>query len=448
MSKDKTAGKAAHPAADRTEARSDDLSARAAAIDLVASALDHRGGLDEAMDRAPFARLELRDRALARMIAMTLLRRLGAIDRMLQAKLAKPPPEAVVMLLRIGAAQALFLDVPGFAAVDTTVRLAERDRATRPFKGLINAVLRGLIREPPAETDPETLLPDWLFARWRSAYGKDEARAMAAQIIEEPATDVTPRDASDQALAAELEAEALPGGSLRMSRRGDLTAWPGYVEGRWWVQDAAAAVPARLLNLEAGERALDLCAAPGGKALQMAATGARVVAVDRSAARLKRLSKALERTGLSAEVVTANAETWSDKRAFDAVLLDAPCSATGTYRRNPDVLWGVRPADIGKLAAVQARLLDAAAERVRPGGRLVYCVCSLEPEEGEAQIEAFLKRRPDFRLDPAAAREGGAPEASARTEGWLRILPHQRPGGLDGFFAARLKRVVSPGGAA
>jgi 16S rRNA (cytosine967-C5)-methyltransferase len=418
----------------------DDLAARAAAIDLAASALDHRGGLEEALDRAPFARLELRDRGLARMIGMTLLRRLGEIDRMLAARLAKPPPEAVTWLLRIGVVQALYLEVPAFAAVDTTVRLAEHDRATRPFKGLINAVLRGLVREPPPPAEAEALAPDWLFARWRAAFGEDAAQAIAAQIPLEPATDLTPRAGDDAELAEALKAERLPGGSLRMRERGDIMTWPGYVEGRWWVQDAAAAVPARLLHVQPGERALDLCAAPGGKSLQLAAAGAQLVSLDRSAPRLKRLRQALERTGLTAEVITAQAEAWDDPRSFDAVLLDAPCSATGTFRRHPDVLWGAKPGDIAKLAAVQSRLLDAAAGKVAAGGRLVYCVCSLEPEEGEAQVQAFLARHPAFRLDPVQPGEGGAPEVSVRPEGWVRILPHQLEGGLDGFFAARMVR--------
>jgi 16S rRNA (cytosine967-C5)-methyltransferase len=426
---------------DNTDGRADDLAARMAAIDLVESALDHRGGLEESLERAPFADLELRDRALARMIAMTLLRRLGVIDRLLQARLAKPPPAAVTMLLRLGAVQALYLDVPAFAAVDTTVRLAQRGRSTQPFKGLINAVLRGLVREPATgEPDPADLAPDWLFARWRAAYGEDAARRIAAMICEEPATDVTLRDPQDTGLAAALEAEPLPGGSLRVRQRGDVSAWPGQAEGRWWVQDAAAAVPARLLNIAPGETALDLCAAPGGKSLQLAAAGARLTALDRSGPRLRRLRQALERTGLTAEIVVADAAAWADPRAFDAVLLDAPCSATGTFRRHPDVLWGTRPTDIVKLAGVQSRLLDAAAAKVAPGGRLVYCVCSLEPEEGERQIEAFLQRTPGFRLDPIPPGEGGAPEAAAGPEGWLRILPYQRDGGLDGFFAARMIR--------
>lgn len=419
------------------------LASRRAAIDLVEAALDHRGGLDEALNRAPFASLETRDRALARMLAMTLLRRLGGIDRLLEPRLRKAPPAVVMMLLRLGAAQARYLDTPAFAAVDTTVRLAEQDPVARPFKGLINAVLRGLLRDAPAEPEPENFAPGWLFARWRAAYGDVAARATAAMIVEEPPFDLTPRDASDiSALAELLGAEALPGGSLRLRGRGDVAEWPGYADGRWWVQDAAAAIPARLLALKPDERVLDLCAAPGGKTLQLAAAGGRVTALDRSPARLKRLAESLARTGLAAEMVAADATRWTDPRQFDAVLIDAPCTSTGTFRRNPEVLWGARPGDIAQLAGLQTRLLDTNAERVKPGGRLVYCVCSLEPEEGEAQIAAFLRRRPDFRLAPIEAGEGGAPEPSVTAAGLLRILPHHRPDGLDGFFAARLERTA------
>jgi len=420
----------------------DGLAARAAALLLVEAALDHRGGLEEAMDRAPFNTLELRDRALARMVAMTLLRRIGAIDQMLQGKLQKPPPVPVMMMLRLGVAQARYMDTPAFAAVDTTVSLAQQNEATRPFKGLINAVLRGLLREPPAEPDAEALLPGWLFSRWSAAYGEADARAIAAMIVEEPATDLSLRNPADaEALAESIGAAPLAGGSLRVSHRGDVMAWPGYAEGQWWVQDAAAAIPARLAGVRSDETAIDLCSAPGGKLFQLAATGARVVALDRSEPRLRRVRSGLERLGLKAEVTKADAASWPDPRQFDAVLLDAPCSATGTFRRHPDVIWGTRPPDIAKLAAVQARLLKAAAARVAPGGRLIYCVCSLEPEEGEAQVDDFLKRHDDFRLSTITAGEGGAPEASVTEAGWLRVLPHHMDGGCDGFFVARLTRV-------
>jgi 16S rRNA (cytosine967-C5)-methyltransferase len=416
------------------------LPARAAALDLVEAALSRRNGLEEGLARSSLAALAGRDRAFALALTLAALRWLGPIDRALAARLAKPPPERVRTILRLGLAQALALGTPAHAAVATSVDLAGGQGSTRGFKGLVNAVLRAVLREPPALDDPEAFAPPWLYARWRAAYG-EAAAGIAAMIREEPATDLTPKDPAETAALAEaLEAEALPGGSLRTRRRGDVAGWPGFAEGRWWVQDAAAAIPARLLGVRPGEAALDLCAAPGGKTLQLAAAGAAVVAVDRSAARLRRVSENLARLGLSAELAAADATAWDDARRFDAVLLDAPCSATGTFRRHPDVLWAARPGDVASLAGVQARLLDAAAARVRPGGRLVYCVCSLEPEEGEAQTQAFLARQTAFALAPVAAGEGGAPEASRRPDGTLRILPQHRPGGLDGFYAARFVR--------
>lgn len=418
------------------------LPSRLAALDLVRAATARRGGLDEALNLPGFRKLTPQERSFARAVAMAILRNHGRMERVIDARLEKRPHPGVIDLLRLGLAQIYALDVPDFAAVATTVRLAERDPATIKFKGLINAVLRGVIRAP-VETPAEANLPDWLFQRWKGHYGEDAARAIAAGVPDEPPTDLTPRDpAQAEALAGALEAEVLPGPSLRVRRKGDIAAWPGFDDGSWWVQDAAAAVPARLLAVQAGETALDMCAAPGGKTLQLAATGATVTAVDRSASRLKRVSENLARIGLEAEVVAADAENWDDPRTFDAVLLDAPCTSTGTFRRNPDVLWATRPGDIGKLADVQHRLLDAAAARTRPGGRLVYCVCSLEREEGETQALAFLKRHPDFTTAPAQPGEGGAPEGSVTPEGWLRILPSHLAGqgGVDGFFAARFVR--------
>ncbi len=428
------------PPADRSP-DAQGLAARAAALDLLTAALSRRAGLDEGLAHPALKALSPRDRAFARALVMATLRRLGPIDAALQARLQKPPPERVVNVLRLGAAQLFVLQTPAHAAVGSTVDLAASDNATRPFKNLVNAVLRGLTREPPELSDPDLLAPTWLYARWRAAYGEAEARAIAAQIAEEPATDVTPKDpASVEGLAPSLEAQILPGGTLRSGLKGEVPAWPGFDEGQWWVQDASAAVPARLLGVEPGQTALDLCAAPGGKTLQLAAFGARTTAVDKSAGRVKRISENLARTGLSAEVVVADVAGWSDRRRFDAVLLDAPCSATGTFRRQPDVLWAAKPQDIASLAALQSRLLDAAGRRVKAGGVLVYCVCSLEPEEGQPQVDAFLARAPEFGLEPMAAGEGGAPEASLTPEGTLRILPHHREGGADGFFIARMRR--------
>ena len=415
------------------------LPARAAALDLLAAALSRRAGLDEGLNHPALAALPPRDRAFARALAMATLRWLGPIDTALQARLKKPPPEAIVHVLRLGAAQLLVLKTPAHAAVGATVDLAAAQKGGMAFKGLVNAVLRGLTREPPDLDDPSLMAPTWLQARWRAAYGEAEATAICTAIGAEPATDVTLMDAAD---AAGLEGEPLPGGSVRVALKGEVSAWPGFAEGRWWVQDASAAVPARLLNIKAGDTALDMCAAPGGKTLQLAAAGAKVTALDRSPGRIKRVAENLARTNLTAETVTADAAGWHDGRTFDAVLLDAPCSATGTFRRHPDVLWVASPADIPKLAAVQSRLLDNAARRTKVGGRLVYCVCSLEPEEGEGQLAAFLARFPGFEIEPAEPGEGGAPEASLRPDGTLRILPHHRAGGTDGFYIARMRRTA------
>lgn len=417
------------------------LPARAAALDLLTTALSRRAGLDEGLGHPAMAALPARDRAFARALVMATLRWLGPIDTALQARLKKPPPERIVNVLRLGVAQILVLKTPAHAAVGATVDLCAAQKGGMAFKGLVNAVLRGLTREPPDFSDPSLMAPTWLAARWRSAFGADDAQAIAALIGAEPATDITLQDPADAGeLAGPLEAEILAGGSLRVGLKGEVSSWPGFEDGRWWVQDASAAIPARLLDIKRGQTALDMCAAPGGKTLQMAAAGGKVTALDRSAGRIKRVSENLKRTGLGAEVVIADAAEWKDGRAFDAVLLDAPCSATGTFRRHPDMLWVASPADIPKLAQVQARLLDSAARRVRPGGRLVYCVCSLEPEEGEGQVAAFLARHPAFRIEPATPGEGGAPEASLRPDGTLRILPHHRPGGTDGFYVARLRR--------
>ncbi len=421
------------------------VEARLAAGVLLNAALEKRTGLDEALSQSPARDLPPQDRAFARAVAMAALRRLGEIDQILERRLQKTPPLAVMTILRIALAQTLVLETPAFAAVSTAVKLAERDPKTRPYKNLVNAVLRGVGRDGPGLTTAESNLPDWLAQRWKATYGEAALIGLALATREEPATDLTARPGVDPVeLASAVEGEALPGGTVRTGKRGDVASWPGFEAGDWWVQDAAAAVPARLLAVKPGDTALDLCAAPGGKTLQLAAAGAEVVALDRSEARLKRLRQNFERMNLKAEVVAVPAEDWEDDRTFDAVLLDAPCTATGTYRRNPEVLRATRPADVAKLADVQHRLLDVAAEKVKPGGRLVYCVCSLEREEGETQVIAFLRRNPAFRTVPAVPAEVGAPDEALTPEGWLRILPSQwaEKGGLDGFFAARLERIA------
>jgi 16S rRNA (cytosine967-C5)-methyltransferase len=422
------------------------LSARLAALDLLDAALARRNGLEEALAVPALAALSSRDRGFAMALVMATLRALGPIDRALDARLARQPPARARQILRLGLAQALVLGTPPHAAVATSVSLVGR-AGPAAFKGLVNAVLRAVLREPPALDDPDLLAPDWLYARWRAAYGPDVAREIAACIAKEPATDLTCRDPdAASALAPGLEADVLPGGTLRTGLRGDVTGWPGFAEGDWWVQDAAAAVPARLLAVQAGEAVLDLCAAPGGKTLQLAAAGADVTALDRSAARLKRLQENLHRMRLSAEIVVADAAEWAGERQFDAVLLDAPCSSTGTARRHPDVPWTKSPADVEKLADLQLRMLHAASRLVRPGGRLVFSNCSLDPLEGEALLARFLHENETVVLEPIRPGEVQGIEHFLTREGTLRTTPGDLDlgspalSGLDGFFAARLRR--------
>lgn len=419
------------------------VEARIAAGLLLNAALERRNGLDETLASPTLSNLPAPDRAFARATAMAALRRLGEIDQILDRRFSKRPPEPVMTILRIALAQTLVLETPAFAAVSTAVKLAERDAKARPYKNLVNAVLRGIGRDGPGLTTAEANLPDWIAARWKTAYGEAGLAALALAGRDEPPTDLTLKPEMDAAdVAAAVEGDVLPGGNIRTGRRGDVAQWPGFDDGGWWVQDAAAAAPARLLHVKPGETALDLCAAPGGKTLQLAAAGAEVTALDRSASRLKRLHANLTRTGLEARVIAVPAEDWDEAGQFDAVLLDAPCTSTGTYRRNPEVLRATRPAEVAKLADVQHRLLDVAAERVKPGGRLVYCTCSLEREEGETQIIAFLRRNPAFKTVAADPQAVGAPMEALTPEGWLRILPSMwaERGGVDGFFAALMVR--------
>ena len=431
------------------------LAARRAAWTAVAELIGQGRppALDEALARAVGAEgLGPTDAALARAIATATFRRYGLIRGALGARLARGLPEGqprTLALLATACAQILDLAVPDHAAVDLAVRLAKTDTRTAHLAGLANAVLRRIVREREAiaaEADPLAgNTPDWLARRWTAAYGPERAGAIARAHLAGAAIDLTPR--ADAGLWAErLGAVLLPTGSLRLAANGPpIPDLPGFTEGAWWVQDAAAALPVRLLAVQAGERALDLCAAPGGKTMQLAATGARVTAIDRSAPRLERLRANLSRLGLEVEIQVSDALTFESQKN-DAVLLDAPCSATGTIRRHPDVAWTKTEGDVLRLAALQARLLRRAAEMVRVGGRLVYCSCSLEPEEGEHQVAAFLARDPRFERVPVRAEEVGGMAELIDGQGDLRTLPCLMADvagpGLDGFFASRLRRVA------
>jgi 16S rRNA (cytosine967-C5)-methyltransferase len=427
------------------------LPARRLAWEAVAEVLRRRGALDDALeDLAGRARLDARDEALARAIAVMTFRRFGTIRAALEERLAKglPSDERALALLAVGAAQVLVLDVPDHAAVDLTVRLAQADRRVRHLAGVANAVLRRIARERDgilAGADPLRVdTPGWLAQRWTAAYGEDAARRIAAAHRNAASVDLTVK-AGPEDWAARLNGSVLPTGSVRLLERTPVRELPGYEEGAWWVQDAAASLPARLLAARAGERIADLCAAPGGKTAQLASSGARVLAVDRSPRRLRRLAQNMARLRLSVEAREADVLDL-DEEPFDAVLLDAPCTATGTIRRHPDVAWTKRADDLDALADGQHHLLDKAAALTRPGGRLVYCTCSLEPEESERQIEAFLARNDEFaRLAVRPDEVGGLSEA-VTPAGDLRTLPFhwsdtsEGRTGLDGFFAARLGR--------
>jgi len=430
------------------------LAARRIAADILDGVLRRRRALDEQLDGAApsgLGRLAERDRALARALVASTLRRLGTLRRLIGLFLERGTPKEaprVETALLLGGVQILFLDVPDHAAVDLSVRLVRADRNAARYAGLVNAVLRRLAREGAERLkglDTAALdTPEWLLARWTAAYGAETARAIALANCREGALDVTVKSDAE-GWAARLGGRVLPTGSVRTVAHGAVTALPGFAEGAWWVQDAAAALPARLFGDVAGRRVADLCAAPGGKAAQLAAAGARVTAVDRAPARVKRLQENLARLSLAAEIVCADVAEW-DVEPFDAVLLDAPCSSTGTIRRHPDVPWLKGADDIAKLAALQRRLIERAAALTKPGGTLVYCTCSLEPEEGEQIVAQLLAREPGMRRAPIAAAEVFGRSEFITRDGDLRTLPCQLPdpdsrfAGLDGFYAARLAK--------
>ncbi len=432
------------------------LAARRIAADIVGGVLRQRRPLDELLDRSDLGALPERDRALVRTIVATTLRRLGTLRHILATLMEKGMPSAaptVEDILLIGATQILFLDVPDHASVDLSVRLAQSDHHASHYSGLINAVLRKLARDGKSRLAAlDTVLldtPDWLLQRWIAHYGQTATRAIAAANAQEPALDLTVKG-DPRTWAETLNGRELDTGTVRVIASGPISQLAGYEEGAWWVQDAAAALPARLLCNSLGDvrgkSVADLCAAPGGKTAQLAHAGAQVTAVDRSQPRLARLRQNLTRLQLDAEIVKADAAEW-EGGPFDAVLVDAPCSSTGTIRRHPDIPWLKSETDLKKLGGLQARLLDRAATLLKPGGTLVYCTCSLEPEEGEAQVAALLGRNPGLRRSPIEAGELAGHAELLTPEGELRTLPahwaydaEPRMGGLDGFYAARIVR--------
>ncbi|MBM3548526.1 MAG: MFS transporter [Alphaproteobacteria bacterium] len=416
--------------------------ARGVAHFLLDEVLRRRRPLDEALAEGSLDTLDSRDRAFSRLLVATVLRRLGQLDDLIARFVEKPLPDKAAPVfdaLRLGLAQLLVLGTADHAAVYSSVRLLQG--RFDGFKGLVNAVLRRAAREGQpllkAQDAARLSTPDWLWESWSRAYGEQTARAIAEAHLAEPPLDLSFR--KDAWLwAPRLEAELLPTGTLRRST-GAVGELPGFADGHWWVQDAAAALPVRLLGDVAGRRVADLCAAPGGKTLQLAVAGAAVTAVDRSARRLERVRENLQRLRLDANLVVADAAAWHPAEPPDAILVDAPCSATGTLRRHPDVAHLKTPADVGRLMAVQDRLIDHAISLLSTGGTLVYCVCSLEIEEGPQRIARLLGSGAPVELVPVMPTE--VPAELIR-DGFLRTLPcHWKDrGGMDGFFAARLRK--------
>ncbi len=430
------------------------LAARRIAADILDGVLRRRIALDEQFSgknaHPGLPALAERDRALTRRLTATVLRRLGTLRHLVGGYLEKgfpsDAPRAETILL-LGAAQILWLEEPDHAAVDLSVRLAQADRRAGRYAGLVNAVLRRVAQHGATASfdDISRDTPEWLLKRWTGIYGSDTARAIAAANGHEPALDLTVKQ-DTESWAERLRGRVMPTGSVRTIAHGAISLLPGFSEGAWWVQDTAAALPVRLFGDLRGMNVADLCAAPGGKTAQLAFAGANVTAVDRSPPRINRLRENLARLSLDAETVAADALEW-DGGPFDAVLVDAPCSSTGTIRRHPDVPWLKSEADVSVLTSLQQRLLDRAVGLLKPGATLVYCVCSLEPVEGENQTTALLARdprvarKPITRQDVFDRAEFVTPAGDLRTLPLHLVDPDPRWGGLDGFYATRLTRI-------
>ncbi len=430
--------------ADRHD-RPDALSSRAAALALLSGAVRDGQAVDARFGSIT-ATLEARDRAFVRHLVATTLRRLGQIDAVIKAFVSRPPPDPVMDVLRLGAAQILFLETAPHAAVDTAVGLVKRIRQPR-LSGLVNAVLRKVAAQGPAMITEQFAArlntPGWLWDGWVKAYGEKTAAKIAAAHLSEAPLDLTLKNpTSPDDLAAKLAAEILPTGSLRRTAGGVVQDLPGFTDGMWWVQDTAAALPALALLHALGDAAeksvADLCAAPGGKTLQLAAAGCAVTAVDVMSDRLKRVEENLARTHLTATLVTADVTQWVPDTLFDAVLLDAPCSATGTLRRHPDLGYLKTRKDVDRFPKLQRDLLARAVTLLKPGGVLVYSVCSLEPSEGP-DIVADAKGVTRTPVDIEAL---GGDSAWRDDDGAIRTLPchWSDRGGLDGFYIACLRK--------
>ena len=434
----------------RAQSNTAGLPTRDVALDLLRGVLDDGRSLTDILDDATGrqGKLAMADRAFGRLIAMTALRRLGEIDAMIDSLLQRPLPRKahdVQHILRLAAAQIAFLDTARHAVVNCAVEQAKR--CPGRFDPLVNAVTRKMAPQPDAVSAPGINLPDWLWDSWVQHYGLEAAAKIAAAHLTEPPLDLTVAAPNDTARwAKSLEGQALVPGTVRLARARNVPTLDGFEEGAWWIQDVAASLPARVLLSSLTEPSAaavaDLCAAPGGKTAQLASAGATVSAVDVDSDRLKRVQENLARLGLDAMLVAADARTWHPPEGalFDAILLDAPCTATGNIRRHPDIPWLKRASDVTQAAKLQDELLAAAWRLLRPGGHLIFAVCSLQPEEGKQRIKAFIDQGEAERapISKTEIHELCTPDS----DGDLQTLPFFGCdcGGMDGFFVSRLRK--------
>jgi len=429
------------------------LSVRRAAVDVLVRIFRHAEPLDRALEQVlaqdVVAAMEHRDRALLRLLVTTALRRRGQIDDLLKSFIAKPLPKrsgAVAEILLVAVAQILFLKTPAHAAINIAVEQCRMDRRGQHLAKMTNAVLRRVSENGPAilagQDEARLNTPDWIWERWCTSFGEDTARKIAEGHQVHPCLDISVK--SEPARWAELvDGILLPTGTVRLQPKGRIEDLPGYDTGDWWVQDVAATLPVKMLGDVNGKRIADLCAAPGGKTAMLAALGGDVVAVDNSASRLRRVVENLERLKLKAEVVEADILTWTPNEGFDMVLLDAPCSATGTIRRHPDIPYIKSSKDAEELSQLQRQMLKRVSKFVKPGGHLVFCTCSLDELEGERHLEFVSREMADLEIEAVDWAGMGWPEEWTREDGSLRTLPHFMQNeqaslsGMDGFFAVK-----------
>ncbi|MPT46867.1 MAG: methyltransferase domain-containing protein [Sphingobium sp.] len=414
------------------------LGARRAALRLLDAVLRRGEPLEIALHAATQGLEDRADKALAHAIAADVLRWMADLDALIDSATPQILPEDAKarMVLRMALVQVIRLETPPHAAIATALPLMDGGP-----RRLVHGVLGTLLRAEASLPETPTL-PEHIVARWSAQWGEEMTQAVARALARRAPIDVTLADPNETAHFDDvLAGDTLMPGHVRISHAISVPGLPGYKEGRWWVQDLAASLPARLAGAGAGRSAIDLCAAPGGKTMQLAAQGWAVTAIDKSAKRLERMADNMKRSGLSAQVAQGDALTWEPENSVDLILLDAPCSATGIFRRHPDVLYRAGERMIGEMAEQQSLLLNRCAPWVKPGGMLIYATCSLEQSEGEEQIERFLASHPDYRVE--SPREGELPASiPTNAQGCIRTLPGmlEEQGGVDGFFIARLIR--------